>query len=126
MENQPIQQNMQAASNNIEQGYNSVKNSISQGLENFSEKVNENAEASSSFLSSNVIAKFAFIVLIIIVFVILLNLGIILLSKATGPSSNPFLIIGLELVAALLAQLHKIPVTEVLFQLIVLIIKVRD
>ena len=96
MENQPIQQNMQAASNNIEQGYNSVKNSISQGLDSFSEKVNENAEASSSFLSSNtIVAKFAFIVLIIIVFVILLNLGIILLSKATGPSSNPFLINGM-------------------------------
>ena len=67
MNTQPIQQNIQATSNNIEQSYNSIKTSLDNNLNSFSQKVNENAEASSSFLSSNtIVAKFAFIILVII------------------------------------------------------------
>ena len=96
MNTQPITQNIQASTNNIEQGYNSMRTSLDNNLNSFSQKVNENAEASSSFLSSNtIVAKFAFIILIIIVFVFLLNLGIILLSKINTPSSNPYLINGM-------------------------------
>ena len=96
MNTQPIQQNIQATSNNIEQSYNSAKANFDNTLSSFSEKVNENAEASSSFLSSNtIVAKFAFIVLVIIVFVLLLNLGIIFLSQLSGPDSNPYLINGM-------------------------------
>jgi hypothetical protein len=58
--------------------------------------VNENAEASTGFLSSNtIVAKFAFIILIIIIFVLLLNLGIVLLSRINSPSSKPYLINGM-------------------------------
>ena len=59
-------------------------------------KVNENAEATTSFLSSNtIVAKFAFIILIIIIFVLLLNLGIVLLSRINSPSSKPYLVNGM-------------------------------
>ena len=96
MNTQPIQQNIQATSNNIEQSYNSMRTSLDNNLNSFSQKVNENAEASTGFLSSNtIVAKFAFIILIIIIFVLLLNLGIILLSKINSPSTNPYLINGM-------------------------------
>ena len=96
MNTQPIQQNIQATSNNIEQSYNSIKTSLDNNLNSFSQKVNENAEASSSFLSSNtIVAKFAFIILVIILFVLLLNLGIVLLSRINSPSSKPYLINGM-------------------------------
>jgi|UniRef100_A0A6C0IMT4 hypothetical protein len=96
MNTQPIQQNIQSSSSNIEQGYNSMKSSLDNTINAFSQKVNENADASSSFLSSNtIIAKFAFIVLIIIVFVILLNLGIVFLSSLNGPSTSPYLVDGM-------------------------------
>lgn len=96
MNTQPIQQNIQATSNNIEQGYNSMRTSLENNLNSFSQKVNENAEASTGFLSSNtIVAKFAFIILIIIIFVLLLNLGIILLSRINSPSTNPYLINGM-------------------------------
>ena len=96
MNTQPIQQNIQATSNNIEQSYNSMRTSLDNNLNSFSQKVNENAEASTGFLSSNtIVAKFAFIILIIIIFVLLLNLGIVLLSRINSPSSNPYLINGM-------------------------------
>jgi hypothetical protein len=96
MNTQPIQQNIQATSNNIEQSYNSMRTSLDNNLNSFSQKINENAEASTGFLSSNtIVAKFAFIILIIIIFVLLLNLGIVLLSRINSPSSNPYLINGM-------------------------------
>ena len=53
-------------------------------------------EATSGFLQSNtIIAKFAFIILVLIGMLVLLNLGVILMSIIFGPSENPFLIDGM-------------------------------
>ena len=96
MNTQPIQQGIQSTSNNIQQGFDSIKTSFNNSVDSFSQQAQENVGATSSFLASNtIIAKFAFLVLVLIVFVILLNLGIIFMSKLNTPSSNPYLVNGM-------------------------------
>ena len=96
MDNNQAQSNVQDSIKKVEEGYTSTKNYVSDSLSKFSQQVKDNVGAGSSFLNSNtIIAKFAFIVLIIIIFVILLNLGIVILSRIRSPPSNPFLINGL-------------------------------
>ena len=96
MDNNQAQSNVQDSIKKVEEGYTSTKNYVSDSLSKFSQQVKDNVGAGSSFLNSNtIIAKFAFIVLIIIIFVILLNLGIVILSRIRTPPSNPFLINGL-------------------------------
>ena len=88
-----IQQNLNegiaTVSNNIE----TVKENIGNTLNEFSSKNVVNA--SSDFLESNsIIAKFAFLILVLIVFMFLLNLGIMLIGYFTQPSTNPYLVKG--------------------------------
>ena len=53
--------------------------------------------SSKEFLQSNsLIAKFAFLVLVLIVFVSLMRLGVSLLGYFMGPSRNPFLVKGMK------------------------------
>lgn len=53
-------------------------------------------DASQEFLNSNsMIAKFVFIILVVIVFMVLLNLGFSLVTYLTAPSGSPYLIHGL-------------------------------
>ena len=52
-------------------------------------------DASTEFLEVNsLIAKFVFIILVLIAFVILLNLGVMLIAYLTEPSRSPYLIYG--------------------------------
>jgi len=86
---QNLNQGIATVSNNIE----SVKESIGNTLNEFSSKNVVNA--SSDFLESNsIIAKFAFLILVLIVFMFLLNLGIMLIGYFTLPSSNPYIVKG--------------------------------
>ena len=57
---------------------------------------NRYLEGSKEFLQSNsIVAKFAFLLLVLILFIIALRLGTSLLSKLFTPSSNPILINGM-------------------------------
>lgn len=54
-------------------------------------------DTSKDFLQSNsIVAKFAFLVLVIILFVLLMRLGISLLGYFFTPSKNPFLVKGMK------------------------------
>lgn len=54
-------------------------------------------DSSKDFLQSNsMVAKFAFLVLVVIVFVMLMRLGISLLGYFMGPSKNPYLVKGMK------------------------------
>jgi hypothetical protein len=84
------------AAASIGKGYESVKTNVSSSLSEFSEQANAGVGASQQFLNSNtIIAKFAFVILVIILFIILLGLGITLIQYMTNPSSNPYIIKGL-------------------------------
>jgi hypothetical protein len=80
----------------ITDSMNTVSQSISSGVNQFSDKAEAGIGASSGFLESNtLVAKFAFLILAVIVFLFLLNLGITLLQYFSGPSSSPYLVKGM-------------------------------
>ena len=85
---QPIQNGLNAVSDTLD----TVKNNISNSIQEFSKQ----PSAPSDFSYSNtMIAKFAFLIFAIIIFVFLINIGISLISYFTSPQSNPYLIYGM-------------------------------
>tara|TARA_B110000285_G_scaffold41791_1_gene46018 strand:- start:462 stop:1433 length:972 start_codon:yes stop_codon:yes gene_type:complete len=89
-------QSVQNFGNNISESVNNLTDSVKSSLDGFSQSAETGMDASSGFLSSNtIIAKFVFLMLIIIVFIILLNLGILAIQYFTNPAgSSPYLIDG--------------------------------
>jgi hypothetical protein len=79
---------------NLNDQFNSFKDSISNTVGEFSSK--SVGEASSEFLESNsLIARFAFVFIVVIIFMILLRIGIYLVGYFSEPSSNPYVVKGL-------------------------------
>ena len=82
------------ASSSITQQLNSLKDSIADTVNEFSTKTV--GDASAEFLQSNsLIARFAFIFIVIIIFMILLRLGIFLIGYILKIKNNPYIIRGL-------------------------------
>ena len=72
----------------------SAQESVQSGLEDFSKSANLE-EAGTDFLSANgLLAKFVFIVLVLVAFMILMKVGISVLGYMLGPWANPYLIKG--------------------------------
>ena len=92
--------NYQKISNTIQDGYNNVaetitstKDSLNDTISSFSQGADD---VSSSYLQSNtIIAKFAFLVLVIILFVVFLKLGVWLLDFFMSPGESPYVVKGL-------------------------------
>jgi len=79
---------------NAQSTVDNVKGSINNQLSEFSSKNIMNA--SSEFLNSNsIVAKFAFLILVLIVFMFLLKVGVALVSYFMSPSKQPYLVKGL-------------------------------
>jgi hypothetical protein len=75
----------------VSEGFSNVRDSVNSTVQDFSENVSENA--SGAFSASNgIIAKFVFLILVLIGFLILMKAGSILISYMLQPSSNPYLI----------------------------------
>jgi hypothetical protein len=73
-----------------------LSQSVATSVNQFSQQAEAGIGASSSFLESNtLIAKFAFLILAIIVFLFLLNLGITLIQYFSAPSDSPYLVKGM-------------------------------
>lgn len=89
---------------NVADSGSAVANSISTNISSASEQVSNSldsfgdasaVDASSSFLNSNtLIAKFAFLLFVLIAFVFLLNLGVMIIGYFTQPKGNPMLVSG--------------------------------
>ena len=84
-------------SNSIGSATNSlsdIRGSVNSSVQDFASK--DLVGSSTEFLQSNtIIAKFVFLILILIVFMILMNLGIYLLGYLFQPNHSPYLIKGL-------------------------------
>lgn len=81
--------------NHIAENVSNTGKSIQDSLKDFGSSSEVAAGASGEFLQSNsIIAKFGFIILVLIVFLLLANLGILLIGYFTKPSGNPFLVKG--------------------------------
>jgi len=73
-----------------------LKSSVGNTLNDFSAKGPTFASASQEFLDSNsIIAKFVFLILILIAFMFLVSLGTSLIGYFSQPSRNPYLISGM-------------------------------
>lgn len=85
--------------NSLSQGYESAKGafeSARSGLSNSVDSFSKSAEGSASFMSSNtLVAKFSFLILAILVFIVLFKLGITLIMYFNSPSKSPYLVKGL-------------------------------
>jgi|LauGreSBDMM110SN_4_FD.fasta_scaffold02205_3 hypothetical protein len=78
----------------ISQSISSAQEGIKTNLDNFSNTVNV-GEASSEFLDANgILAKFVFLILVLIGFFLLMKIGISILGYFLSPWSNPYLIKG--------------------------------
>jgi hypothetical protein len=73
-----------------------ASSALSNTFSEFSNKASTGVGATSDFLTANtIIAKFAFIILLLVVFLILFNLGITLIGYFTEPSNDPYLVNGM-------------------------------
>lgn len=95
-----MQNGMNTVSENVSGAYNTISEKVSDASTYTQDSINSFsssgiASAGSEFLQSNtIVAKFAFIILVLIVFLFLVNLGVMLIGYFSKPSSNPYLISG--------------------------------
>lgn len=91
-----IPESVKSGFENVGNSFNNVKSSITESINQFSNSATAGEGASSSFLSSNtVIAKIAFLIMVLIVFMFLVNLGIILIGYFLTPANDPYVIKGM-------------------------------
>lgn len=91
-----IPQTVQNIGNRIGETVNNLSQTVSASINSFSQQAEAGVDASSGFLSSNtIIAKFAFLILVVIVFLFLLNLGILAIQYFMNPVSTPYLVNGM-------------------------------
>ena len=90
----PVIANANNGVESISRSIENTKDSVNSVLDDFSSK--NSVDAGSDFLNSNsIIAKFAFILLVLILFVFLFNLGVRLITYFTSPSKSPYIVKGL-------------------------------
>jgi hypothetical protein len=91
-----IPESVKSGFENVGNTFNNVKSSITESVNQFSDSAKAGVGASTSFLSSNtVVAKVAFLILVLIVFMFLVNLGIILIGYFLTPSDDPYIVKGM-------------------------------
>jgi len=95
-----IPESIQSTTNTVSDSVQGFSQSVGDSLKGFSDStqasIDSSSEASSDFLQSNTLfAKFAFVILIVIVFIVLLSLGIVLIQYFMSPSKNPYVVKGM-------------------------------
>jgi hypothetical protein len=79
--------------NNNPTKISNIRNSVSNSTRNFS---NNAYYASKDFIQTNgLIAKFVFLILVLIIFLVVLNLGIMFLGYVLQPPNSPYLVKGM-------------------------------
>ena len=80
---------------NIGNAITDIKTNVTNNFNEFSNQTTAGVGASTQYLQSNtIVAKFAFLILVIVGFLFLLNLGISLISYFLSPSGSPYIIKG--------------------------------
>jgi Concanavalin A-like lectin/glucanases superfamily len=106
LNSQAISENVSNAAESVKEGaanaYNSlantatsIKENVTNSLDQFSSKAAVDPTADQGFLNSNsIIAKFVFLVLVLIAFLFLVRLGIIAIAYFLQPPPAPYVILG--------------------------------
>ena len=90
---QEVRENITESAKDIGESLSNMKNDIKESLDDFSNK--SAVDASSDFLSSNsLLAKFAFVILVVIIFMVLLRILMSILGYFLSPSRTPYLVRG--------------------------------
>ena len=106
-----VTQGFNNVSENVSQGFNNVKNNIDKTVSDFSSS--STVVATTNFLDTNtIIAKFAFIICVVISFLILFNLGMQIIGYFFSQSPNPYLIKG-QIDASTTYRIYQDPTVEV-------------
>ena len=88
-----VQESIVEGTKNVGESLNEMKDSVKDSLNEFSNKSIVNA--SSEFLDSNsLLAKFSFIILVVIIFMVVLKIMMSVLGYFLSPSSNPYIVKG--------------------------------
>ena len=88
-----IQENIVEGTKNVGESLNEMKDSVKDSLNEFSNKSIVNA--SSEFLDSNsLLAKFSFIILVVIIFMVVLKIMMSILGYFLSPSRSPYIVKG--------------------------------
>ena len=91
--NLPTREDVGNAMDSLGNTVNETREQVSNQLDEFSKQAAVGAGATMGFLqSNNIFARFAFIILVLILFLVILNVGILLLNRFLGPQDNPYLI----------------------------------
>jgi len=81
---------------NVGESFNAAKASVTNSVNEFSKQASAGVGASTQYLQSNtIVAKIAFIILILIAFLLLFNLGLAFISYLVLPPQNPYLVNGM-------------------------------
>ena len=92
-EQKPIMEQLAGPATNTSNGVQSLKANVQNTLADFSKK--GITGATSEFMESNgLIAKFAFIIFVLIIFLFLFKIGVQALAYFLSPSKNPFIVYG--------------------------------
>ena len=90
----PVADSIRPIAENINQTIDSVRDSVSNTLNEFSSKTV--MDTSNEFLQSNsIIAKFAFVILMLILFVFLFSMGVYIIGFFTERRKSPYLVKGM-------------------------------
>lgn len=87
-----IQNNISSVTNSISNFFSNAKQQFNTILSGFSSESSNNPQFSSS---NTIVAKLAFLVLVLIIFVLLLNLGMSIMIANIMPKNDPFVIKGM-------------------------------
>ena len=87
-----LSENMKGLGENM----NEMRDNFKESMSEFSNKSSQSfSDASTEFLDSNsLLAKFSFIILVVIIFMVLLKVSMSLLAYFLTPSDNPFIVQG--------------------------------
>ena len=86
----------QAVAERLGSTVDTASNALSGTFNEFSSQASAAAGATTDFLTANtIIAKFAFILLVLVVFLILFNLGVSIVGYFSEPSTDPYIINGM-------------------------------
>jgi hypothetical protein len=91
-----LQNGMSERVKSMGESMSGMKEGLKASLDEFSSKSNQSfSEASAEFLNSNsLLAKFSFIILVVIIFMILLKLFMSIIALFLTPSENPYIVKG--------------------------------
>lgn len=92
--NKPILEQISGPSSSVSDSITSATDKISSSFNSISSA--SLGDASSEFINSNsIISKFVFLLLVLIVFIMLMNLGVYIISYFLRPNTTPYVVKGL-------------------------------